>query len=531
MNDRQAKLLVAIVVLTLGLVPHAMAAEAMVSLGADGKLKYAQDARENRIPDFSRAGYMGGGVKLPDLPVKATLEPRPGMKVELQWYSAEAAGKGDDTERVQGAIDKVSAMPLGRNGFRGAILLKRGIYRVAGTLNIKASGVVLRGEGQGKNGTIILGTGTKKRTLIVVSKGSKITEVPGSRRKLTDSYVPWGTKTLKLESTRGYSVGAKVMVHRVCTQNWLDHIGMSKVRSTPWTTKSYQFYFERVVTAVKGNSITIDAPTVNAMEDKYGGGFVYLYKEEGGISQVGIEHLRIVSEYRKKNDEEHVWTGVGLYNVTNAWARNITAVHVGWGGVTVSGGGKFITVQDCSYLKPVSICKGGRRYPYQASGQFCFVQRCYSEGGRHCNVAGPRSRGPNVYLDCHNKDGDSGPHHRWAMGALYDNVKTGSLCARNRGNSGTGHGWTGAQIVFWNCEARGMRIQRPPTAELYLIGCKAKGGTEGAHFESHGKPVLPRSLYLKQLEERLGKKAVENVTTEAQRKGRIFDQLRKELAQ
>jgi len=37
-------------------------------------------------------------------------------------------------------------------------------------------------------------------------------------------------------------------------------------------------------------------------------------------------------------------------------------------------------------------------------------------------------------------------------------------------------------------------------------------------------------LYLKQLEDRLGKKAVSNVTTEAQRNGMIHEALRKQLA-
>jgi hypothetical protein len=37
--------------------------------------------------------------------------------------------------------------------------------------------------------------------------------------------------------------------------------------------------------------------------------------------------------------------------------------------------------------------------------------------------------------------------------------------------------------------------------------------------------VTPRSLYLQQLRDRLGEQAVINVTTEAQRDGRIWDSL------
>ena len=44
-------------------------------------------------------------------------------------------------------------------------------------------------------------------------------------------------------------------------------------------------------------------------------------------------------------------------------------------------------------------------------------------------------------------------------------------------------------------------------------------------FESSEGPVVPRSLYLQQLEDRLGPDAVEAITLPAQRKGRIWDLL------
>jgi hypothetical protein len=146
---------IAISMLGIGIVASAKPKEeqASVKLGENGKLEYIADARENMIPDFSRAGYMGGGVKIPDLPVRITLEPRPGMNMALEMYNPDDppdAGEGDDFPRIQAAIDKVSAMPLDKNGLRGAVLLKKGLYRTSKGLSIKASGVVLRGEGQGK---------------------------------------------------------------------------------------------------------------------------------------------------------------------------------------------------------------------------------------------------------------------------------------------------------------------------------------------------------------------------------------------
>src|SRR5688572_4426943 len=83
--------------------------------GPDGKLAYKADERGNAILDFSRAGYGGGGVKIPELPVAITLSPEP---------------NGDDGARIQAALDAVAQRPADARGWRGAVLLKRGIYRI-----------------------------------------------------------------------------------------------------------------------------------------------------------------------------------------------------------------------------------------------------------------------------------------------------------------------------------------------------------------------------------------------------------------
>jgi hypothetical protein len=94
---------------------------------------------------------------------------------------------------------------------------------------------------------------------------------------------------------------------------------------------------------------------------------------------------------------------------------------------------------------------------------------------------------------------------------LFDNVETGKLNVVNRGSSGSGHGWAGAQMVFWNCTARSMTVQSPPTAHNFAIGCMVENATGDGYWESKDAPVAPRSLYLKQLEERLGPEAVRNI--------------------
>lgn len=494
----------------------------------NNRLVYTPDARGNTVPDFSRCGYMGGGVALPNVPVRLTLQPLP--------------GDADDTERIQQAIDRVSQEKPDRNGFRGAVLLQHGTYRVNGSLQLNVSGVVLRGEGQGPDGTVLLATGKQKRTLISMKGNRRLKEIKNSRRQITSPYVPWGEHTLCVESARGYREGQAIVVVRPGTDNWIEAIGMNRIAERDgtyqWRADDYSLSFERTVTAVHGNRITLDAPLVQALEEVYGGGYVYAYEEEGTVSQVGVEHLCLISEYEKgkeESDERHAWTGISLGTV-NSWVRNVTTVHFSHT-VNVNRDARFTTVQDCANLRPVSKVDGGRRYPFAVSGQFGLVQRCYTDRARHAQLTSSRVCGPNVFLDCfaENTLADTGPHQRWAVGILWDNLKGGEFNARDRGNMGSGHGWAGAQQVFWNCETSSICVQQPPTAQNYAIGCLGKispghlqDRTPG-RYESHGKHVEPRSLYLKQLEERMGPAAVKQIASDAQLQGTIYDELKQQF--
>src|SRR4051794_1241662 len=79
--------------------------------GPDGKLVYKTTPAGDRIMDFSHAGYTGGGVALPDVPVKRTVKPTGGDR-----------GADGDADAIQAAVDEVAKLPPA-NGFRGAVLL------------------------------------------------------------------------------------------------------------------------------------------------------------------------------------------------------------------------------------------------------------------------------------------------------------------------------------------------------------------------------------------------------------------------
>jgi len=141
------------------------------------------------------------------------------------------------------------------------------------------------------------------------------------------------------------------------------------------------------------------------------------------------------------------------------------------------------------------------------------VKNCESTEARHDYVTGARVCGPNVFYNCttRNAHADIGPHHRWASGTLYDNIDTdGQINVQDRGNMGSGHGWSGANQVIWNCKAKEASVQNPwSSAKNYCIGLT--GAKYPGHFkdrpdgewEGLNKPGLqPASLYQAQLKSR-----------------------------
>jgi hypothetical protein len=198
----------------------------------------------------------------------------------------------------------------------------------------------------------------------------------------------------------------------------------------------------------------------------------------------------------------------------------MSAMHFANSVVQVNAGSKWITVQDCESREPVSQRWGGRRFIFHMNGQFCLVQRCVSQKGRHSFVQQQSEASGNVYLDCTaiNPYSSSEPHNHWVNGSLYDNIKA-PLTARYWDYI---IGWAGANIVFWNCEGDFL-IQKPPTAQNYSFGHIGVNAVifntalqdltkPNGHVESMDKHVTPRSLYLTQLKERLGVEAVKNIT-------------------
>ena len=511
-------------------------------------LSYIKDQFGNRIPDYSTAGYLNGAA-LPVVPVALSLAPHP--------------SKEDDTHRIQDAIDQVSKYPISPEGHRGAVLLESGNYYVADQLRIEVSGVTLRGEGQFETGTTIHATGKKRRSLIVISGRDANQEAHNRERAgaffyqntegtswdVLDEYLPSGAQMVQVSPVRGLNEGDTVILEQRMNQEWINILGMDAFpphpngnKSKPWDPTDFVFQFERTIETIDGGRIHLNAPLVNPVFTRFGTTLLFKPDLPKRIEQVGVEQLRLVSAFETSednSDEAHAWIGVELNRVKNSWVRSVTGVHFGNATVSTEKESLQITVQDCAYLKPIARYGYGRRYGFVNAGQQILVQRCYTEDCSFPYFIPEKTAGPNVFLDCYSKGEKAvvGPWRYWAMGTLWDNTYGEKLLIRNRGYDGDGWGWSGINHLFWNSTAfESISVQSPVNGWNWAIGCKGDrvgGSFQGltGHVSSHGKSIKPRSLYMKQLEDRIGESRSSGVFTDNQHTGSVFFHVRDTLSE
>ena len=463
-------------------------------------LVYTADAAGNRVPDFSSAGYRGGGEALPEVPARVVVTPV----------------AGDNGPRIQAAIDYVAGLNPDHNGLRGAVALQPGRYEISGQLKIAASGVVLRGQGAtGDHATVLVATGTDRRPLIVVE--GKNDRKLGRTDAIADPYVAVGTTVLHLRGAAGVHAGMHVVIARPATEAWFHAIGMDVAPGREqfvWRVPAMTLTWDRVVTAADGDTLTLDAPITTAIDAKFGGGTVAAYEWPGRIEQVGIEHLRCESTFDPGNplDEQHAWEAVRIDATRDAWIDDVTAVHFAGSAFNVGPGASRITVEDCASLAPVSELGGYRRHTFHTDGQQTLFLRCHAEDGRNDFTVGYLAGGPNVFLQCAalRSHGFSGSTGSWASGILFDNVTLdgGTLELTNRETWNQGVGWAAANSMLWQCSAPVVVCRAPPTAQNWADGVWGQFVGDG-WWSQVNEFIHPDSLYEAQLGARLGVRAVE----------------------
>jgi hypothetical protein len=486
------------------------APSAWVYYDAAGKLAYKPiDEHGDRIMDFSHAGYLGGGVALPKAPVVGIVKP----------------SGGDDTAAIQAALDAAGKLPL-TNGLRGAVLLAPGQYRAAGTIDISASGVVLRGSGSGDGGSEIAIVGSH---LALRVAGGGMRQPMAATVPITDEYVPAGARTLTVAGG-DFKVGDAVLVHRPVTAAWRTFMGMDGFPRwlPPGTVQSW----ERSIAAVEGNKVTLDIPVPDSIDRKYiTAASLQKYAWEGRLSQVGIEALRFRAPKRGTAGSPSF---LDMTNTVDSWLSDVEV----WNtveGAHFSPGCRRITATRVRILHdPSDSFTAAAPSEWTFNSSEVLIDRSASKGAQKIMmVTTLHALGPNVVLDFEGEGINSHiqPHMYWSTGLLVDRSVVSSdgtqlesaIGFLNRGHAGSDHGWALGWGVAWNCTAPSVLLQKPPGSMVWAIGCTTMpsepapavktGGPlmPPGIFEAVNSPVAPASLYLAQLCDRLGPQALANV--------------------
>ena len=470
-----------------------------VRTGENGKLIYKKDTRGNRIPDFSYCGYKASEVPIPNVAIKIVVPVK----------------NGDDTERIQAAIDYVSSLPIQEDGFRGAVLLEKGTYKLSGRLKIAKTGVVIRGSGFNDSGTTVIADGIDRETLIKI-KGTSL-EQTGDEILTADDYVPVNAKQFSVSDNNNLHPGDRIFIRRPSTQEWIDELQMNEFGGESgwlgWKPGDRDIVWDREIVGVYGNQITIDAPITTALDKKFGGGYISKYEWGNRIQNIGIENLNLKSSYNPQNlkDEEHCWMAISMENVKDAWVRQVTFTNFAGSAVAVYESASRVTVEDCKSFEPISEIAEFRRNTFYTSGQQTLFQRLYSEYGYHDFGVGFCSAGPNAFVQCESylSSNFSGAVDSWASGVLFDIVNIDGHCLsfKNRGQDGYGAGWTAANSMLWQCSAAKTYCPKPPTAQNWAFGVWSQFDGDGYWYEPNSH-VKPRSLFYAQLTDRIGKDAI-----------------------
>ena len=481
---------------------------------AAGRLVYVADEEGNRIPDFSHAGYRGGGVELPSYPVIHSISPI----------------EGDNTDHIQQAIDLVANTEPDEHGVRGALLLEAGVYEVSSTLSLWESGIVIRGVGNGEDSTsnsIIKRVGTSTNPVLQIGSGitdNAWAEMPGTRSNITSLFVQVGSRSFTVANPDLYQVGDQIVILHPMTDAWITAVeGGGTDTDPPWETDEFDIAYTRQVIDIQNDRVYIDAPVFNHLD----GGLVpsYIYKRDrtGEIQEVGIEHLRVTIDTDGPLSEDHARTAVEFVHVANAWVKQVTTLHFVYAGIDIRRS-MHVTVKDSEALEPHSEITGARRYNFAVyRSQLVLFENNLATEGRHNYVGNGEAWDSGiVFLNNISRRAytSSEPHRHWGQAFLYDNHQELDstpfqlrLRLGNRGSFGTGHGWSAVHSVAWNCKMNGTRvsIEKPPTAQNYAIGCEGDvTGTQGSFRQPAGyiegtnrTGLYPSSLYQRQLEERL----------------------------
>jgi len=465
---------------------------------------------KGRLPDFSHAGYHSGEKAIPTVKQAAS----------VKTFGAKGDGRTDDSDAFIKAIASVKS---------GAIYIPPGRYKITKIIEIRKSGIVLRGAGANK--TILVFP--KPLNDIKPNMGSTTSGRPTSNYSWGGGFI-WfkggigsgGLTTITAPATRGerefkvasidkLKPGRRIQIYLRDDKNksLLSHLysgdpgDTGKIRAS-----SHKVSLPCRVVSVGEGRMTIDRHLPLDIQ--------LAWKPEvkqfaPSVTESGIEDVCFLFPKRqyKGHFTELGYNAIAFSGVVNCWARNIRIVNAD-SGIYVHG--RFCTVQRISL--EMQGAKTGRGGVFGHHGvtlggsdnlvtQFDIRMRFVHDitVSRSWGNVASNGRGVDLCFD----------HHKKAPFAnLFTNLDIGAGTRMWRCGGGRSLGRNcGAFGTFWGIRAR--KSQDHPggfgPASINLVGVetgrRSKTVLSGIWFEAIKPAALrPQNLHEAQLKRRLTKR-------------------------
>lgn len=534
-------------------------AEAWTSnLWPPAHLRQPRSEGQNLLPDFSFAGYHGGGVPLPDARVYKRLGPI----------------SGDNAGQIQAALDQLADQPIGKDGYRGTVELAPGRYKVRRPLVINASGIILAGssinnmqrtvlERKGKSTGPVIRIGdppesessdpseapnnsviemtteedastVQEKTFLRAPKFDIPTQdrdraklddknlvVKSPRLSITTPVVSAGSLSFDVDYPESLHVGEPVLIFHPSTDAWLSLIENGGTRSyTGWTPGRANIYYHREVVAINGTQITVDAPIYSRLDRKIAASTIR--EDRMQISHVGVRDLDIEISAPMAEGEKRADTGIRFCAVKDSWAEGVVVRNFAFSGIELVGSSLRCTVKDCSAVASIPSLNSEEVFGFRVNqAQLILFQHCRTVSVPYAFACLGGAEDSGIAIVDSTVEGETkilgAGLGNWTHDLLFDNVhsrQAGSemkLEFMDYGSTRDMAGWGTANSVAWNCDLGDGTIilQRPPTADNYAIGCQGNVSGHGlveaeiGYVEgSNRRGLMPISLYEAQLEAR-----------------------------
>ncbi len=487
---------------------------------------------EDRLHDFSYAGYAAGEAPLPDL----RSPPWSARWVSALDHGADPSGGSDSAPALRAAIAAAGAAG------GGVVHLPAGLYRLDSPIEITVSGIVLAGDGPETQLWFPTPTGAGFRSQI--SFRGALT--PGPRHALRADGAAFDV-VLQVEDAGAFSVGDRVRVGQRISPDWISDHGMDGY----WTFSADQWrpFYQRTVVAVDAaaGTLTVDVPLR----------YPLLTRDEASVERVD-GYLRDCGAQDLALSDAVGWAeawaesqahALGMTEVEDCWIRGVQSFagpsgrgpageegqrHLRSGGIIIERS-RRVTVAESALAWPQHRGEGGNGYLFELrqSSEVLFRENT-AEAGRHNFIQNwdfgatgnvwlrNRSTGGESFTsptDSRGVPAASETHHALSMANLFDSNQIDDAWKTvNRLSYSSGAGHTATACVYWNnvgegtitsyqygrgyvIASNGLEVQTTVIEAYESLGTAPEDWVEDP---PPGARVEPASLYDDQLERRLG---------------------------